>query len=179
MGTLNAIYVRAGDARTVAAVRASYPAACSEPGTSFLAIDQPTDRFRCPDDELQALSAQLKTEVIWLSFQSAVDAFQYHHWSDGKHLRSLVYGCFQNEREWERVEGTPQPWEASVFFGDLDRALQFRVSVEGRRQIERIYRENLIEVGASEPSLDARESAHGVAEFFKLPGWSLVGENPG
>jgi hypothetical protein len=124
MGTLNAIYVRASDAAAGSAVRASYPAAYSESGTPFLAIDQPNDHFRCPDAELQALSARLKTDVIWLSFQSAVDAFQYHHWSDGRHLRSLVYGCFENEREWERVEGTPQPWEGSVFFGDLDRALR-------------------------------------------------------
>lgn len=172
MGTLNAIYVRARDAATAAAVRATYPTACSESGTSFVAIEQPDDHFRCPDAELQALSAKLKTDVIWLSFQSAVDAFQYHHWTAGKHLRSLVYGCFENEREWERVEGAPQPWEANVFFGDLDRAIKYRDSEKERREIGRIYRENLIEVGACEPSLDAREVARGVAEFFKFPGWS-------
>jgi hypothetical protein len=171
MGTLNAIYVRASHTATVTAVRARYPSACSESGAPFLAIEQPEDLFRCPEAELQALSARMKTDVIWLSFQSVVDAFEYHHWNDGKHLRSLVYGCFEHEREWERVEGTPQPWEAKVIFGDLDRALECYDSEEDRRDIERIYREHLIEVGAFIPSLNARETARGVAEFLKFPGW--------
>ena len=174
MGTLNAVYVRASDPVTAAAVRAAYSVAYSESGTSFFAVDQPDDHFRCPDAEMEALSARLKTDVIWLSFQSAVDAFQYHHWNDGKLVRSLVYGCFEKEREWERVEGTPQPWESGVFFGDLDRALRYRDSEEERREIERIYRGKIIEVGAFEPALEARESARGVAEFFRLPGWSLA-----
>jgi hypothetical protein len=172
MGTLNAIYVRATNPDTAAALVAKHSAAYTEAGMDFYAIDQPDDHFRCPERQLSELSADLRTDVIWLSFQSVVDAFQFHHWRDGKHLRSLVYGCFENEREWERVEGTPEPWEASMFFGDLDRALRHRGSEQERRDIERIYRGNLIEVGAFEPSLDAREAARGVAEFFKVPGWS-------
>lgn len=177
MGTLNAIYVRASNPATATAVKGAYPTAYSEPGTDFFAIDQPNDRFRCPDAELQALSARLKSDVIWLSFQSLVDAFQYHHWEDGKLVRSLVYGCFENEREWEKVEGTPEPWESVVFFGDLEGALRFRDLDLERREIERIYRGNIIQVGASEPALDGRESARGVAEFFLLPGWSLTDED--
>ena len=173
MGTLNAIYVRAANPTVATAVRATYPSAYTEPGTSFFAIDQPDDQFRCPGVELQAISARLKTDVIWLSFQSVVDAFQYHHWQTGKHVRSLVYGCFEKEREWERADGTAQPWEAEVLFGDLDRALRFRDSEDDRREIERVYRAHLVEVGAFEPSLDAREAARGVAKFFRLPGWSL------
>src|SRR5205823_3689188 len=40
MGTLNAIYVRAADAQTVAALIAEQPTAYTEPGTDFFAIDR-------------------------------------------------------------------------------------------------------------------------------------------
>jgi hypothetical protein len=173
MGTLNAFYVRASDPSKSATLRAQYPSAFTEAGTTFYAVELPNDCFKCPDAELQSLSAQLGTDVVWVSFQSAVDAFQYHHWRNGNHLRSLVYGCFENEREWEQVEGQPQEWEAAVIFGNLGDALRFRTDEEERRSITRIYASRLIEVGADEPSLDGRETARGVAEFFGFPGWSL------
>ena len=84
MGTLNAIYIRAADSTSATAVQAPYPSAYSVAGAPFLAAEQPENHFRCPDAELQRLSAQLKTDVIWLSFQSVVDAFQYHHWKSGR-----------------------------------------------------------------------------------------------
>lgn len=178
MGTLNAFYVRISDPSKSAALRAEYPSAFTEPGTDFYAIELPVDRFECPDAALQSLSARLGTDVIWLGFQSVVDAFQYHHWRNGDHLRSLVYGCFEHEREWEQVEGQPQEWEAAVIFGYLTDALRFRTNEEERRKIQRIYANHIIELGADEPSLDGRETARGVAEFFRFPGWSLDGDTP-
>ena len=107
----------------VAAVRGVYPGAVGGEGAGFLAVEQPDRRFRCPEGELQGLSARLGTEVIWLGFQSVVDAFAYHHWDGGKHLRSLVYGMEQ-ERVWERAEGTAEGWEAEVLFGDFERVME-------------------------------------------------------
>lgn len=172
MGTLNAIYVRATEPTKVAALRAKYPTACTEPGLAFYAIE--ATGFIPPEADLSKLSARLATDVLWLGFQSVVDAFQYHHWRSGEHLRSLIYGCFRQERTWERVEGVPEPWERLAFFGlkDLEHALQF-ASGEEAAELQRIWRDAEIVPGRSDPMIDGRESARKVAEFYRLPGWSL------
>ena len=181
MGTLNAIYVRAGNPDTAAALLAKYPKAYTEAGTDFYAIDQPEDRFRCPERELSELSAHLRTDVMWLSFQSVVDAFQFHHWRDGQQLRSLIYGCFEQERTWERVEGSPEPWEREALFdhGRLAIALKYAEDAAERRELERIYREADVSVGRTEPGIDGRERARDVAKHYRLPGWYLAEQNAG
>jgi hypothetical protein len=181
MGTLNAIYVRAADPGTAAALLAKYPAAHTELGSEFYAIDQPDDRFACPEGELLELSGALRTDVIWLSFQSVVDAFQFHHWREGKHVRGLVYGCFVAERTWDRVEGTGEPWEQEALFdpGRLEIALEYADDPEKRRELERIYRQNVILAGSEEPSIDSRGCAWSVAEYYRLPGWYLGDEDGG
>jgi hypothetical protein len=110
-----------------------------------------------------------------LSFQSVVDAFQFHHWRAGKHLRSLVYGCFVEERTWERAQGTPEPWEREVFFSpsELQRTLKYLESDNAKGELERIWRDGEIQSGRTEPALDARECARKVAEHFHLSGWEL------
>jgi hypothetical protein len=170
MGTLNCIYIRARDAEMVAAVRGVYPGAVGGEGAGFLAVEQPDRRFRCPEGELQGLSARLGTEVIWLGFQSVVDAFAYHHWDGGKHLRSLVYGMEQ-ERVWERAEGTAEGWEAEVLFGDFERVMEDAETAKERREMERVYGGRVIAVGSYRPMVEGREVARGVAGFFGLPGW--------
>ena len=129
MGTHNAIYIRAPDARVVAAVRGAYRGAYAEVGSEFVAVDQPLDQFECPERELADLSARLGTDVLWLSFQSVVDAFQFYHWDAGRRARSLVYGCFEQERTWERVEGVAEPWERAALFdpGTLKIAEHYRL----------------------------------------------------
>jgi hypothetical protein len=142
MGTLNAIYVRASDPHTISALLSKLPLAYTEADTDFYAVDQPESRFECPEVELCDLSASLRTDVIWLAFQSVVDAFEFHHWRDGKHLRSLVYGCFEQERTWERVEGSGEPWERGALFDPrhLAIALEYTTDPGERREFERIYR---------------------------------------
>jgi len=169
MGTLNAIYVRAADSDTTAALLAKYPAAYTEARTDFYAINQPDDQFLCLEGELCELSGELGTDVMWLSFQSVVDAFQFHHWREGKHLRSLVYGCFEQERTWERVDGRPEPWERRALFdpGRLAIALEYTKDPDERRDLERIYREAELAAGSTEPSIDGRERARDVAKHFR------------
>lgn len=178
MGTLNAIYVRVTGSGTVAALLSKYPAAYTEAATDFYAIDQPDDRFRCPERELCDLSADLGTDVIWLSFQSVVDAFQFHYWRDGEHVRSLVYGCFAQERTWERVEGSPAPWERQALFDHsrLAIALEYTKDPGERRELERIYREADVSAGCMEPGIDGRERARDVAKHYRLPGWFLAND---
>lgn len=117
MGTWNAFYVKASanDSAAIGAIRARFPAAELESTTEFIGARMPDDAFEAPERDLSDLSSKLKSDVLWLGFQSAVDAFQFHHWRAGKRLRTLVYGCFCEERTWERIEGEPEPWEPDVF----------------------------------------------------------------
>jgi hypothetical protein len=177
MGTLNAFYVRTGtdDAAIRAAIRAKFSNAEVEANTQFWGITLPNEAFEAPEGDLMELSSRLKTDVLWLSFQSTVEAFQFHHWRAGKHLRSLVYGCFAEERTWERAEGISEPWEREVFFDQrgLKHSLEYLESDDAKREMERIWRDAEIEPGRTEPSLDGRECARKVAEHFHLPGWGL------
>lgn len=177
MGTLNAFYVRAGTEHdvTAAAISARFPNIRVQADTQFWQLTLPDDAFGVPQDDLAELSSQLETDVLWLSFQSVVDAFQFHHWRAGELLRSLVYGCFVEERKWERVEGAPEPWEREVFFSasDLQCNLKDLESDSAKSELQRVWRGGEIVPGRIEPSLDARECARKVAEHFHLSGWGV------
>jgi hypothetical protein len=172
MGTLNAIYVRIKEPSHSAALRSLYPTAATEDGLEFYVAEQAKLRFTPPEEELAALSARFKTDVIWLGFQSVVDAFQFHHWQAGVTVRALVYGCVE-QGEWERVYGKPEPWEQGAFFAteDLTRRLQ---DADGKEAVElrRIWRDAKLAPDRREPIIEARESARAVAEYYRLPGWS-------
>jgi hypothetical protein len=90
-------------------------------------------------------------------------------------VRSLVFGCYgDDERTWNQVEGLPEPWEREAFFDPrgLEIPLEFAQSEDEKRELERIWREAEIVPDRHEPSIDARETARAVAEFYHLPGWS-------
>lgn len=171
MGTLNAIYVRATGQRAVA-LREEYPTAYTEPGLEFCAVEPPQTAWTPPEAELAALSARVGTDVLWLSFQSGSDSFQFHHWKSGQHVRALVFGCVE-QGLWERVEGEPEPWERGALFdpAGLRRWREGADPVEAA-ELERIWHHAEIAIGRTVPSIDARESARAVAEFYRLPGWS-------
>lgn len=174
MGTLNAFYVKASGGGTEKAIKAKYPGASTEPGCPFFVIRMRDSEFEPPMKELERLSSDLQTEVIWLTFQSAVDAFRYEHFVNGEHTRSLVFGCNHSEGEWETIQGVEQPWEASVLFGDLDRWLADEyLTQQEREHLTDVYEHRRLEPGSPDPSIDAAKAAHGVAVFYRLPGWFL------
>jgi hypothetical protein len=158
MATFNAFYVRAttDDAAIAAAIRAKFRHAKVQAGTPFWEVSH--YGFEAPERELMELSSRLKTDVLWLSFQSAVDAFQFHHWRAGEHLRSLAYGVMA-QHTWERAEGTPEPWEREVFFdpSELKELLEdmdeLGESEDEKREVERIWRDSEIRPGQTEPGL--------------------------
>jgi hypothetical protein len=170
MATRNAIYVRVTEPAKVASLRAEYPSAYTEAGSEFYGVEQ---GWLVPEAELARLSARLATDVLWLGFQTAVDAFQFYHWRSGKQLRALVDGCFKGERTWERAEGEPEEWERAVIFDPtyLAYALQ-NADSEHAEELQRIWREAEIVPGRMQPMINARKAAPKVAEFYGLPGWS-------
>jgi hypothetical protein len=173
MGTLNAIYVRITEPYKVAKLLETYPKAFTEPGSSFHAIMSSSQKP--PVDDLSRLSEDLDTDILWLSFQSVVDAFEFYHWRSGKRMRALVFGCYAEERTWERAEGDPEPWELAAIF-DLKRlayALEDAPADEVE-ELRRIWKDSVIMAGHHDPSIDARETARKVAEYYHLPGWHLA-----
>jgi hypothetical protein len=166
MGTMIAFYVRATEDSVVADVCARFPVAKVEPGNSFVGFL--LSDHNSPREALAQLSADLGTDVIWLSFQSVVDAFEFHHWHSGQALRSLIYGC-QEQGIWECVEGQTEPWEREAYFRPYSPKLI--IPDDQRRERERICREAVLLAGLFEPYIDARESARKVAEFYHFPGW--------
>lgn len=130
------------------------------------------DDFRPPEALFAQLSKQLHTEVIWLAFQKQVDAFAYQRWNDGERVRRLTFGCYEEERTWEEVDGSPEPWEARVIFNQTE--LEERVldmAPDEERELRAIWREQRLQVGSQEPNIDGRNVANAVAIEYRLPGW--------
>jgi hypothetical protein len=172
MGTWNAFYVKAKHEAALSFFREEFPNADIAFARDFVGVRMPDDAFQAPETTLAEMSRRLNTEVIWLGFQSTVDAFQFHHWHDGELLRSLVFGCFgPEERTWERVEGKAETWERAAIFApkSLEILLEYTPTDAERRDLLRIWREGELRPGRTEPNLDSRGCAHEVARFYGLP----------
>ena len=175
MGAWSAFYVRAENGGALSTIRGLFPDAEIESTPAFIGAKMPCEALEAPESSLAALSAQLGTDVIWLGFQSTVDAFQFHHWRSGQHVRALVYGCFQDERTWERVYGEREPWEREVLFNqrELERVLDYAASDSERDELQRIWRDAEISPGSTEPGLDSRECARQIAAHYQFPHYGL------
>ena len=175
MGTWNVLYIRSGGDSITSAIRRIFPDEKLESGQDFIGITLPTDDYGSPICDLAKISAEFGTDVIWLCFQSVVDAFQFRHWRNGTLVRSLIFGCYgDEERMWTEMEGEPEPWEHEAFFssGALEIALECAQSDDEKTELERIWREAELLPNQLEPRIDARESARKAAEFYHFPGWS-------
>lgn len=176
MSTFNAFYIRANEKATLASVREGFDKLAVEQHRDFIGVLLPETASQAPEPMLARLSVMFDTDVIWLSFQSAMDCFAYHHWRAGDHIRSLVFGVYGEERTWDRADGTPEPWERDALFHpkQLPFALENAENDEQRQSIERIYREALVEPGQTEPSLYAKGCAVAIATYYGFPHYGLT-----
>lgn len=174
MGTLNTFYVRKVTDDVISAVRIAFSSAETTTTAEFIGV-MLSSCASVPELDLVALSLRFETDVIWLSFQSVVDAFEYYHWHTGTQLRALVYGSSDQERIWERIEGQPEEWEKSAFFDRKNLAflLEDEESDEERRRLEKFWQIGELVIGRTEPYLNARECARHVVAYYQLPGWEL------
>jgi hypothetical protein len=124
--------------------------------------------------KLERISKLLETDVMILGFQGAMDCFEFHHWQSGRHIRSLVYGL-EEERVWERADGTPEPWEREFLFHPKQMALDLEEAEddEQRETIRRIYREARIEVGQIAPGISSKMTAETIAHHYGFPHYGL------
>lgn len=156
MGTLNAVYFEHIDGVDYSAFNPE----SVEQNETWIGLILARDEFQVADATLMELSKQCG-DVIFMSFQSVVDAFQYTHVVDGTIVRKLVYGCYVAEREWETVEGEEADWEEDVFIEseyDEDEGEEFEASIEPT-------------VGTDRPSIDARNVCLEIASHFGFPGF--------
>lgn len=168
MGTLNAFYVR-GDQSAAGAIREAFPKAALMSTPGFIGVEMRALDFEPPEAKLADLSARLHTDVIWLGFQSTVDAFLFFHWQDGQMVRALVYGANEDERTWERVEGEPEEWERPIFFSEEELEIAIGEEADDAEEVRRIWRTAEILPGRTLPSLDSRECARQIAQHYGLP----------
>ena len=73
-------------------------------------------------------------------------SFRFHHWPSGRHICSLVYGI-EEERTWERADGTPEPWEREFLFHPKNMECEDAEDEAQQEIIQRVYRDATIEVG--------------------------------
>jgi len=177
MGTWNAFYVRTspGNAEVSADITKRYLTSKMEFSPTYLGARLPDQEFEAPEEWLKELSQKFNADVIWLGFQSNVDAFQFHHWLNGEHLRSLVYGCFGEERTWDRAEGKPEAWESDILFHPrtLQFALEYAEDDAARDALKRIWQTQEILPGQVEPGLESKSTAFAVATHYQLPHYGI------
>ena len=173
MGTMNAFYVRAQPESVTAALRTAFPMAKLEAGNGFTSVLMSDQDFEPPRERLAEFSAEFCTDVIWLGFQSVVDAFQFIHWQNGRTLRVLVYGCFgPDERTWEEISGDAEPWEKGAFFDDaqLKQLADDAASEREKQEYERIWLNQVLMPGRMEPMVSSKSAAWVVPHVEGCPG---------
>ena len=177
MGGWTGFYICTTDKSAVEAIRKTFPAAISgqpvkiEPDKDFIRVDLGPYNSEAPSANLAKLSSDFGADVIWLRFHDATETFEFHHWGAGKLLRSLVFGCYEKERTWERVEGTAEPWEREAIFDsrNLRWALEDAKSNEEKQELERIWREAEVIPGRTEPGLSSEYCMEKVQQYYHFP----------
>ncbi len=174
MSIFNAFFIRANEKATLEVVRDGFHEMEVDRFCDFIGVRFARPVSKVPQAMLIRLSEMLNTDVIWLSFESAMDCFEFHHWQSAQHVRSLVYGL-EEERTWERADGKSEIWEARVFFDprNMECALGDAEDDEQRETIQRIYREAKIEPGQTEPSISSKETADAIAQLYGFPFFGL------
>jgi len=175
MGGWTGLFILTSNASAIGAIRKIFPLAISgqpvkiEPNKDFIRVDLGPYVADVPGTNLARLSSDFGTDVIWLRFHDDTETFEFHHWRAGVILRSLVFGLYE-ERTWEKVEGTAEPWEQAVLFGpgNLQSALQEAPSNEEKEELKRIWREAELVPGRTEPALSSSDCVDQVFRYYHL-----------
>ena len=147
MGAFLAIYVRVPVNVDLSVCLARYGEAFGEPNSEFRGIVlSPLQYDGSAPDDLEAVSAELNTDVLLLGFCGITNRFLFHHWRAGRRLRALEYLGMDTKYEWDLDEGEPEPWEPESF--------------------------GALRAGRLVQDIEAHGAAELAAEFYRLPGWS-------
>jgi hypothetical protein len=173
MGTYSAFYLRrqARDEETRAAILGLYPNARIESSAGFIGGVLTRDDLEPPEHELEELSRQLGTDVIWVTSQTTAESFIFHHWRAGSQLRALWYGCAA-EGVWERVEGQVEPWEQDAFWDEdsLESLLEGAETENEKRKLQTLWKDGLLKTGETAPVVSSADALEAVMEHYGLFG---------
>jgi len=169
--TYNAFYLRknAADDAMREAILSLYPKARIEMPPDYIGAVLSRDDSEPPEQKLAELSGKFATDVIWVTCQTTAESFIFHHWRSGEQLRALWRAC-AHEGTWDRAEGKPEPWEAAEFWSQdaLEGALECAESDSERRKLERLWKEQAISKGQTEPGVSSEDAVHAVMEHYGL-----------
>jgi hypothetical protein len=175
MGGWTGFYILTSDAAAIGAVRKLFPLAISgqpvkiEQEKDFVRVNIGPYASEVPSTDLERLSSNFSTDVIWVRFHSGTETFEFHHWRAGKALRALVFGLYE-ERTWERVEGSAEPWERKAFFDprNLQSALEQARDNAEKQELERIWREAELVPGRTEPSFSSSDCVDEMCRHYQI-----------
>lgn len=174
MGSMNDFFIRKITHEAINAVRATFSPAEVITNSEYIRVLDAT----LQEKELAELSLQLETDVIWLSYHSITDWFEYYHWQAGKLVRALGYGLYK-ERTWERIEGLSEAWEREFFFDPDDLALlvdddeddeEDKLSDQEKQRLEQFWQTGELVIGEHIPVLSAQRCAFYIANYYQFPG---------
>jgi hypothetical protein len=169
MSTFNAFYVRkkAADKVTRSAILGLYPKAQVETFDEFMGGILSADDLEPPEQKLVALSANLATDVIWVTYQTTAGSFIYHHWQNRAHLRALMYGCAE-EGQWDRVEGKAEEWEKECFWDEesLEMNLEEARSDAERKKLKKLWSDGVLLEGSELPVAGDDTAVEAVMEYY-------------
>jgi hypothetical protein len=173
MSTYNALFVRkkGTDKQTRTAMLSVYPKAKLEVSGSFVGGVLSDTEWEASETKLAALSAKLATDVFWVTYQNTVGSFIYHHWHNGVHLRTLMYGCLK-EGKWDKVEGQAEPWEKECFWDkeSLKMCLEEAKSDAERKRITKLWKDGVLIKGSALPVAGDDVAVNAVMEHYEF-GW--------
>src|SRR5262245_12906549 len=175
MGGWTGFFILASNASATGAIRKIFPSAISgqpvkvEPSKDFIRVDLGPYASDVPSTNLARLSSDFGADVIWLRFHDGTETFEFHHWRAGVIVRSLMFGLYE-ERTWEQVEGSAEPWEGAVLFDprNLQSALEEAQSNEEKEELKRIWKDAELVPGRTEPSLSSSDCVDEVFRFYHL-----------
>jgi hypothetical protein len=169
MGSMVQLYVRCDDQTAVVQLSRRFPDASIEPPSAFASVPMVSDEPMVPA-ELDRISKELGTEIIYLAFSSVTDSFQFTRSISGSTVRHLQYGMYVEQGLWEEVGGSAEEWEKPAFF-TRDMPADELQDHPDRDRIAEIYAKGTVSGGEIYPMIDARESARAAAVHYRLTDW--------
>jgi hypothetical protein len=114
MGSMAGLYIKVTEKRPMKTILEKFPNALLEPPSEFALVEVDWEQY-CMPETILALSQQLKTEVIFLAFDSVSDSLTFTRANSEQILRHL-----DGNRDWgwSAVVGTPESWETQAFFDE-------------------------------------------------------------
>jgi hypothetical protein len=93
-------------------------------------------------------------DIFGFEYQTVVDGFAYWHYRDQTLLRHFDFGMDGEERTWNALSGTPEPWEDEVFFSEEHARYHLEDladSDEDATEIAQIFNDRKLKLGSMFP----------------------------